>query len=101
MDEHSGRCRRLGPAEGRRPSAPRGLGARNALLTDRPIRGENLTKMFHVKHFRPIEAKNLTSAHTPGGLDSSGIARKIDTLSDRDGRERARRKSASAGGRGN
>jgi hypothetical protein len=30
-----------------------------------------------VKHFCPIGAENLTSAHTPRGFETCGIARKI------------------------
>jgi hypothetical protein len=33
--------------------------------------------MFHVKHFCPVRAGNLTSAHTPRGFETCGIARKI------------------------
>jgi hypothetical protein len=31
------------------------------------------TKMFHAKHFRPVEAEDLTKPHTCRGLSSSGI----------------------------
>jgi hypothetical protein len=40
----------------------------------------NRTKMFHVKHFGTIGAKNLTRPHTPGGLVTSTIAGKIGIL---------------------
>jgi hypothetical protein len=33
-----------------------------------PIPGQNLTKMFHVKHFCPVGAENLTRPLTCGGF---------------------------------
>lgn len=37
--------------------------------------GQSLTKVFHVKHFCPIRAENLTAPHTSFGVERSMIAR--------------------------
>src|SRR5450631_3346040 len=45
----------------------------NAFCKEMP---PNRTKTFHVKHFCPVGAENLTRPHTLDGLERSGIARK-------------------------
>jgi hypothetical protein len=36
--------------------------------------------MFHVKHFCPIGEAEYSRPHTHGGLQASGIARKLNTF---------------------
>src|ERR1700730_5587928 len=50
------------------------------LLRFCPILPPNLTKMFHVKHFCPIEGRKYTRPHTTRGVRIGGIAQKIGLL---------------------
>jgi hypothetical protein len=71
----------IGPA--RKSAFPRPGAAREAPLDQRitaslcPILLPDRTKMFHVKHFCPIEAENLTNPNTSDGVNGVGLRGKL------------------------